>query len=58
MAGAAFSATMTAGRLLGDRVLNRFPRWAVVRTFAAAAGLGLGTGLLLAGLTSLRWPCG
>jgi MFS family permease len=53
MAGAAFaafSATMTAGRLLGDRVLNRFPRRAVVRTFAATAGLGLGAGLLVAEL--------
>lgn len=53
MAGAAFaafSATMTAGRLVGDRVLNRFPRRAVVRAFAAAAGLGLGIGLLLAEL--------
>jgi len=47
---AAFSATMTAGRLLGDRVLNRFPRRAVVRVFAAAAGLGLGAGLLVAEL--------
>src|SRR5215470_13468780 len=47
---AAFSATMTAGRLLGDRVLNRFPRRAVVRAFAAAAGLGLGAGLLVAEL--------
>jgi MFS family permease len=53
MAGAAFaafSATMTVGRLLGDRVLNRFPRRAVVRTFAATAGLGLGAGLLVAEL--------
>jgi MFS family permease len=51
MAGAAFaafSATMTVGRLLGDRVLNRFPRRAVVRAFATAAGLGLGAGLLVA----------
>jgi MFS family permease len=47
---AAFSATMTAGRLIGDRVLNKFPRRAVVRAFAAAAGLGLGAGLLVAEL--------
>lgn len=53
MAGAAFaafSATMTVGRLVGDRVLNRFPRRAVVRAFATAAAFGLGTGLLLAEL--------
>lgn len=45
---AAFSATMTAGRLLGDLVLNRYPRRAVVRWFAAAAAFGLAAGLALA----------
>jgi MFS family permease len=53
MAGAAFaafSATMTLGRLLGDRVLNRYPRRTVVRVFAAVAALGHGAGLALAAL--------
>lgn len=53
MAGAAFaafSATMTVGRLVGDRVLNRFPRRIVVRAFTMAAAFGLGAGLLLAEL--------
>jgi MFS family permease len=45
---AAFSATMTAGRLLGDAVLNRIPRRLAVRRFATVAALGLGTGLALA----------
>jgi MFS family permease len=45
---AAFSATMTIGRLLGDAVLRRYPRRVAVRGFAAAAALGLGAGLALA----------
>jgi len=44
---AAFSATMTIGRLLGDRVLTRYPRRVVVRRFASVAALGLGSGLAL-----------
>lgn len=44
---AAFSATMTIGRLLGDLVLSRFPRRFVVHRFAAAAALGMGAGLAL-----------
>lgn len=51
---AAFSATMTAGRLLGDAVLNRIPRRLVVRWFATAAALGLGAGLALASAASGR----
>ena len=47
---AAFSATMTAGRLIGDRVLNRWPRRVVVRAFAGAAGIGFGAGLTVAEL--------
>jgi len=47
---AAFSVTMTAGRLLGDAVLNRWPRRVVVRWFATAAALGLGAGLALSAL--------
>jgi MFS family permease len=46
---AAFSATMTTGRLLGDLVLNRRPRRVVVvRWFASAAAAGLAAGLALA----------
>jgi len=45
---AAFSATMTVGRLLGDLVLNRRPRRVVVRWFATAAAIGLAAGLALA----------
>lgn len=47
---AAFSATMTIGRLVGDRVLNRWPRRTVVRAFAAGAALGFGAGLAVAEL--------
>jgi MFS family permease len=47
---AAFSATMTMGRLTGDRVLNRWPRRAVVRVYAATAALGFGAGLAVAEL--------
>ena len=45
---AAFSATMTIGRLVGDRVLNRWPRRAVVCAFAASAAIGFGAGLAVA----------
>jgi fucose permease len=51
---AAFSATMTAGRLLGDMVLNRRPRRLVVRRFAATAAVGLAAGLLVATAMSGR----
>ena len=44
---AAFSATMTAGRLLGDRVMTRWPRRVAVRRFATVAASGLGAGLAL-----------
>lgn len=48
---AAFSATMTVGRLVGDRVLSRWPRRVVIRWFATLAAGGLGLGLLVAELT-------
>lgn len=47
---AAFSATMTIGRLLGDRVLTRYPRRAVIRRFATVAAVGLASGLALSGV--------
>lgn len=48
---AAFSATMTIGRLVGDRVLRLRPRRVVVRQFTTMAAVGLGIGLTVAGLT-------
>ena len=44
---AAFSLTMAAGRLVGDRLVARFGEIVVVRTGAALAAAGLGTALLL-----------
>ncbi|MFC5206383.1 MFS transporter [Pseudonocardia sulfidoxydans] len=45
---AAFSATMTLGRLVGDRVLTRLGRRRAVRWFAGFGGAGLAAGLLVA----------
>jgi predicted MFS family arabinose efflux permease len=44
---AAFSGAMALGRLHGDRLLERVATPRVVRTGAAGAALGLGTGVLL-----------
>jgi MFS family permease len=40
-----FSATMTIGRLAGDRALTRYGRLAVVRALCLLAAVGLGIGL-------------
>ncbi|MGD9986819.1 MFS transporter [Pseudonocardia sp.] len=45
---AAFSATMTLGRLVGDRVLTRLGRRRAVRSFAGFGAAGLAAGLLVA----------
>ncbi|WP_214365101.1 MFS transporter [Pseudonocardia sp. H11422] len=47
---AAFSATMTIGRLVGDRVLTRLGRRRAVRWFAGSGAIGLAAGLALAGI--------
>ena len=44
---AAFSATMVAGRLAGDRVTTRWGAVRVVRSAALAGGAGLGAALLI-----------
>jgi MFS family permease len=44
---AAFSVTMAAGRLAGDRLAARFGPVALVRASGLVAGLGLGAGLLI-----------
>ncbi|WP_158703427.1 MFS transporter [Pseudonocardia dioxanivorans] len=49
---AAFSATMTLGRLVGDRVLTRLGRRRAVRLFAGFGATGLAAGLLVAELTA------
>ncbi|GAY10695.1 MFS transporter [Pseudonocardia sp. N23] len=48
---AAFSATMTLGRLVGDRVLTRLGRRRAVRLFAGFGAGGLTAGLIVAELT-------
>lgn len=48
---AAFSATMTIGRLIGDRVLSWRPRRAVVTQFSTLAAVGLSAALVVAELT-------
>lgn len=45
---AAFSATMVAGRLLGDRLIARFGPVALVRAGGAVSALGLGVSLSVA----------
>jgi hypothetical protein len=45
---AAFSATMVAGRLLGDRLIARFGPVALVRAGGAVSALGLGVSLTVA----------
>ncbi|MFD8811328.1 MFS transporter [Streptomyces sp. NPDC059627] len=54
---AAYSATMAAGRLAGDRLIARYGAPAVVRTGAALAALGLATGLAASTIASalLGW---
>jgi MFS family permease len=44
----AFSVTMTAGRLVGDRIVHRFGPQAVVRAGGGLAALGFGLALLAA----------
>ena len=44
---AAFSVTMAAGRLAGDRLATRFGSAALVRASGLVAGLGLAAGLLI-----------
>jgi MFS family permease len=46
---AAFSVTMAAGRLVGDRLASRFGSVALVRASGLLAGLGLTAGLLAGG---------
>ncbi len=46
---AAFSVTMAAGRLAGDRLASRFGPVALVRASGLLAGLGLAAGLLAGG---------
>ncbi len=48
---AAFRATMTIGRLVGDRVLGRRPRRVVIRQFTLIAAAGMALGLTVAELT-------
>jgi MFS family permease len=43
----AFSAAMVIGRLLGDRITDRFSRETVVRVGGYIAGIGLATGLII-----------
>src|SRR3712207_3891260 len=45
---AAFSATMVAGRLLGDRLIARFGPVALVRAGGAVSAVGLGVSLAVA----------
>ncbi|NMH92210.1 MFS transporter [Pseudonocardia bannensis] len=45
---AAFSATMTLGRLIGDRVLTRLGRRRAIRWFAGSGATGLAAGLAVA----------
>ncbi len=45
---AAFSLMMAAGRLAGDRLIERFGTFRVVRTAATLAATGLGTSLVVA----------
>lgn len=45
---AAFSGAMAAGRLYGDRILERFETSQVVQVGASIAALGLGLGVLIA----------
>jgi MFS family permease len=49
---AAFSATMTLGRLVGDRVLTRLGRRRAVRLFAGFGATGLAAGLVVAELAA------
>jgi fucose permease len=44
---AAFSVTMAAGRVVGDRLASRFGSVALVRVSGLVAGLGLAAGLLI-----------
>lgn len=44
----AFSVTMTVGRLLGDRLVDRFGPQAIVRSGGAVAAVGFGLGLVIA----------
>jgi len=44
---AAFSVTMAAGRVVGDRLAARFGSVALVRASGLVAGIGLGAGLLI-----------
>jgi MFS family permease len=46
---AAFSVTMAAGRLAGDRLASRFGSVMLVRASGLVAGLGLAAGLLIGG---------
>ncbi|MFC5994741.1 MFS transporter [Pseudonocardia hispaniensis] len=46
---AAFSATMTLGRIVGDRVLTRLGRRRAIRWFAGCGAAGLAAGLAFAG---------
>jgi len=48
LAFTAFSVTMTCGRLVGDRLVNRFGPQAVVRAGGALAAVGFGLGLAAA----------
>lgn len=52
LAFAAFSATMTAGRLVGDRLLSRFGRLPAVRLGCAVAAIGMAAGLTGATVTA------
>jgi MFS family permease len=54
----AFSVTMAAGRLAGDRLAARFGPVRLVRASGLVAGLGLASGLLIGAVPSLRpwWP--
>jgi MFS family permease len=53
----AFSVTMAAGRLVGDRLAARFGPVRLVRASGLVAGLGLTAGLLAGAVPGLR-PCG
>jgi len=48
LAFTAFSVTMTLGRLVGDRLVNRFGPEAIVRSGGALAAIGCGLGLAIA----------
>jgi MFS family permease len=47
LAFTAFSVTMTAGRLVGDRLVNRFGPQTIVRAGGALAAVGFGLGLAI-----------